>query len=215
MGRREASKQATRTALLTAAKRLFAERGFEATTVRDIAAAARVTERTFYRYFDGKEGLVAGEFLSWLDRIGAMIAARPGTEAPAVAIHRALLDIGREAAVSTGLLQLWLFNEGQGSGIRRFAPRPLLQLESAIADAVLAREAAGQGSGAGEKGASGVGADRARFRARVISRAAVAALRSAVIQYRDQAGGDQLDLAALKALLDEAFAIIGAEYGGR
>ena len=52
-GRREANKQATRAALRSAAKQLFASQGFERTTVRDIARLANVTERTFYRYFDG------------------------------------------------------------------------------------------------------------------------------------------------------------------
>src|SRR5690242_16988013 len=52
VGRREAGKQARRAALTAAAHRLFAEHGYEATTVRDIAAAAGLTERTFYRYFD-------------------------------------------------------------------------------------------------------------------------------------------------------------------
>ncbi|HEY2507899.1 MAG TPA: helix-turn-helix domain-containing protein [Streptosporangiaceae bacterium] len=216
LGRREASKQATRAALLSAAKRLFAEHGFDATTVRDIAAAARVTERTFYRYFDGKEGLVAEEFLSWLGTVGAAIAARPAAEPPAIAVHRALIDVGREAAVSTGPLQLWLFSGGQRSGIRRFAPRPLMQLEFAIADAVLARAAVGEtdrlaARGGGEPGPTG--GDGARFRARVVSRAAVAALRSAVIEYRELAVSEDVNLDALKALLDEAFAVIGAEFG--
>ena len=58
LGRREAHKQATRQALQQAADRLFAEHGYGATTVRDIAEAAGVTERTFFRYFTGKEELI-------------------------------------------------------------------------------------------------------------------------------------------------------------
>ena len=76
-GRREASKRATRAAILAAAKEMFADHGFEATTVRDIARAADVTERTFYRYFDGKEGLIAGEFLAWLAILRQAIIERP------------------------------------------------------------------------------------------------------------------------------------------
>jgi AcrR family transcriptional regulator len=40
--------------------RLFGGLGYDATTVGDIARAADVTQRTFYRYFDGKEDLIAG-----------------------------------------------------------------------------------------------------------------------------------------------------------
>jgi AcrR family transcriptional regulator len=47
-----------RAELLAAATRLFEERGFEAVTVADIAAAAGVAKGTFYLYFDSKEGLL-------------------------------------------------------------------------------------------------------------------------------------------------------------
>ncbi|HEV3359621.1 MAG TPA: TetR family transcriptional regulator [Pseudonocardiaceae bacterium] len=48
---------ATRAALLTAARDLFAERGFEQTTVRDIAARAGVNQALLFRYFGSKDGL--------------------------------------------------------------------------------------------------------------------------------------------------------------
>ena len=44
-------------ALMMAAARLFAERGFEATTTREIAAAASCAEGLIHRYFGGKDGL--------------------------------------------------------------------------------------------------------------------------------------------------------------
>ena len=47
-----------RAELLTAARRLFEERGFDAVTVADIADAAGVAKGTFYLYFDSKEGLL-------------------------------------------------------------------------------------------------------------------------------------------------------------
>ena len=90
MGRREANKQATRAALTAAAKRLFAERGYEATTVADIASAANVTHRTFYRYFDGKEDLIAGEWRAWLAVLQEAITARPPAEPPLTALRHAM-----------------------------------------------------------------------------------------------------------------------------
>ncbi|WP_067673825.1 TetR/AcrR family transcriptional regulator [Nocardia miyunensis] len=53
--RRDAA--ATRAALLTAAQELFAERGFERATVRDIAARAGVNQALLFRYFGTKDEL--------------------------------------------------------------------------------------------------------------------------------------------------------------
>lgn len=53
--RRDAS--ATRAALLSAARRLFIERGFDRTTVRDIASAAGVNQALLFRYFGSKDAI--------------------------------------------------------------------------------------------------------------------------------------------------------------
>jgi AcrR family transcriptional regulator len=60
--RRERYALATRQAILDAARRLFAERGYFATTVEDIAAAAEVSPATVYSSTGGKQGLL-GELL--------------------------------------------------------------------------------------------------------------------------------------------------------
>src|SRR5262249_31190924 len=50
--------------LLDSARALFAERGFQATSAADIAAAAGVTERTLFRYFPSKSALVLDEVIA-------------------------------------------------------------------------------------------------------------------------------------------------------
>jgi AcrR family transcriptional regulator len=62
-GLRELKKAQTRQAIVDAAERLFAERGFEATTIEDVAAVAQVTKKTVFNHFSTKEDLA-------LDRAG-------------------------------------------------------------------------------------------------------------------------------------------------
>jgi AcrR family transcriptional regulator len=57
-GLRERKKAKTRAEIQRQALRLFGERGYEATTVAQIAEAAEVSESTFFRYFPTKEDVV-------------------------------------------------------------------------------------------------------------------------------------------------------------
>jgi TetR/AcrR family fatty acid metabolism transcriptional regulator len=56
-GRRELNKHLTRTELLAAARRLFAERGLYESRIEDLTAAAGIAKGTIYGYFRGKEEL--------------------------------------------------------------------------------------------------------------------------------------------------------------
>jgi AcrR family transcriptional regulator len=81
-GLRERKKQQTREAIHRAAMKLFAERGFDATTIADIAAAADIAPRTFFAYFPTKEDAVFAKFedaFQSFDR--AMSERQPGTNA--------------------------------------------------------------------------------------------------------------------------------------
>src|ERR1039457_299243 len=126
-GRREARKLATRTALRQAATRLFAEQGYEATTVRQIVRAAHVGERTFYRYFDGKEGLLAEQALAGIDILCDANPQRPAQEPPYVAVGQAMLAVARQAADGTGPAGMWIITDQPQplALLRRAAPRPL------------------------------------------------------------------------------------------
>ncbi|MEU8250776.1 TetR family transcriptional regulator [Nonomuraea sp. NPDC048916] len=68
-GLRERKKARTREAILREAFRLFRERGYNATTVEQIAEAAEVSPATFFRYFPTKEHLVT------LDRFPPLVEA--------------------------------------------------------------------------------------------------------------------------------------------
>lgn len=54
---------------------LFSARGFDATTVDDIAAASGVSRRTFFRYYPSKNDVVWGDFEDLLARMEAWLAS--------------------------------------------------------------------------------------------------------------------------------------------
>ena len=56
---------------------MFVERGFERTTVDEIAAAAGIGRRTLFRYFPSKNDLAWGEFDDMLARFRVVLASLP------------------------------------------------------------------------------------------------------------------------------------------
>lgn len=198
-GRRAAHKEATRAALRRAAWQLFATQGFERTTVREIADAAEVTERTFYRYFDGKEGLLADEAMVWIDALHRAITGRPAAEPPFEAIRRALLETAGEVATAGPRGQFWRALEGLRPlrSLHPGSPRPLRRIEESIADAVRGR------LGCDPTDPDSLGGE-GEYRAQLLGRVAVAALRSAVIRHRQlQSSGEASP--GIEALLGRAF----------
>jgi AcrR family transcriptional regulator len=192
-GRRAAHKRATRAAIKDAAMRLVAEQGFEATTVRQIADAADVTERTFYRYFDGKTGLIADEALIWMQRLHQAIRERPAPETPLQAVGRAMVALAGEIRQNPESAPLWMFADTpqQYEMLQRSAPRPLLRFEESVADAILAR--------------TGVSTENRR-QAELVARVSIGVLRSAGIYRRQLLALGETDLPDLEQVVHQAFA---------
>jgi AcrR family transcriptional regulator len=87
-GLRERKKQKTRWAIQEHALRLFAEQGYDATTVEQIADAAEVSQSTFFRYFKTKEDVVSED--RYDDLIVAGIEAAPPDLGPLGTMRHAL-----------------------------------------------------------------------------------------------------------------------------
>jgi len=85
---RARKKAATKHAIQEHALRLFIEKGYDTTTVEEIAAAAGVSHMTFFRYFPRKEEVV--EYDEYDPLLEELVAARPVEEPPLTALHRAL-----------------------------------------------------------------------------------------------------------------------------
>lgn len=105
-GLRQRKRQQTRERLTRAAMALFLERGFEATTIDDIAAAADVSRRSFFHYFASKEDVVAAWQENAASALVAEVVARPADESMLTAAENAIaaavkrLDPAEAAAMS-------------------------------------------------------------------------------------------------------------------
>ncbi|MGR6920159.1 TetR/AcrR family transcriptional regulator [[Actinomadura] parvosata] len=178
------------------AVRLFAERGYDATTVNDVAEAAGVSPMTVYRHFPTKEDLVLVDQRGEL--VAARIAASPAEQLLARRIGDALVDT---AATLTG------DDDGRAfllTRLRLMVSTPALRarhldnqyaLQQAIIDAL--------------------GADatdpEAAFRAEAAAGACLSALHTALVRWAEDDGRGELPGLVTKALT----AVFGEDvFGG-
>ncbi len=105
-GLRERKKEQTRRQIFDHARELFAERGFDAVTVAEIAHAADVSEVTVFNYFPTKEDLFYGGMEFFEEELLEAVRTRPPGQTPLSALRRklvasasAMAEPGRTAAV--------------------------------------------------------------------------------------------------------------------
>ncbi|MEC3957407.1 TetR family transcriptional regulator [Nocardia sp. CDC153] len=91
-GLREREKARVRRELIDAALMLFDRRGFEQTTVQEIADAAHVSRRTFHRHFPSKTAVVFAHEEDVMAYLLTALDRRPPREAVFVALRAALRD---------------------------------------------------------------------------------------------------------------------------
>ena len=141
MSLRERKKHLTRPAVLAAADRLFAARGYDNVTVAEIADAANISVKTLFTYFASKEDLAFADEDALRDAIVRAVAGRPdGTsavDAVAAELRRQVRDTGQGGPM-----------EGVEGYHRSFGDSPALQsrlrrmwtaYEDAVTTAVLGR----------------------------------------------------------------------------
>ncbi|MFB7595673.1 TetR/AcrR family transcriptional regulator [Streptomyces sp. NPDC056160] len=101
MGLRERKRRRTYQAVSDTAVRLFLEKGFDAVSVAEVAAAAEISKPTLFRYFPAKEDLVLHRIADHEDEAARVAAAAPA--APVDALRRHFLDGLRRNDPVTGL----------------------------------------------------------------------------------------------------------------
>jgi AcrR family transcriptional regulator len=90
MGLRERTRRAVRAEIARVGVDLFVERGYDRTTADDIAAAAGLSTRSFFRYFPTKEDVVFGDVEDVADQVAEAVRARPPGEPPWSTLHAVL-----------------------------------------------------------------------------------------------------------------------------
>ncbi|WP_405449879.1 TetR/AcrR family transcriptional regulator [Streptomyces achromogenes] len=93
---RDRMRQAMRAEVAEVAIRLFAEQGFDGTTVDRIAAEAGLSRASLFRHFGTKEDIVLGHLEGYGHALAEALAARPEGEPPWKALRRAFDVIIRD-----------------------------------------------------------------------------------------------------------------------
>ena len=125
--------EVVRVALAAAAEQLFVARGFEETTVEQIAEAAGVSRRTFFRYFESKEDVLAEHAERFGEHFYRDLAARPPGEPPLVAIRNALVPALEAALQDADVLRCTIRLLRETNSLRRVVLARRNRLEERVA----------------------------------------------------------------------------------
>jgi AcrR family transcriptional regulator len=188
-GLRERKKQRTREQIVEAAMGLFAERGYHATTIADIALAADVAPRTFFSYFPSKEAVVFHDVDRDLDGLATALRDRLPGETAFDALRRwidAMFDQWM-AEEDEALLRKRLCREDEG--LANFQGGIMARIHELLLDAV----------------ADDLGEPRDALRPQLVTAAATAALSSleSTVHEQTEQRGPAAKAEAL-AVLDDA-----------
>jgi len=190
-GLRERKKVRTREALLDAALDLFERKGFDATTIEEIAAAADVSPRTFFRYFESKLDLVMARHEAAKAELGDLVAARPADEGPLEAMRHALQDelVGRLGdAAAAREFQVMMTTPS----LRNRAREHFYEEEAGLAAAFAAR----------------LGRDADDLGARIIAGSVASAVWEVVTRWISEGA----DVDRLTGMLDDAFDLLAGGF---
>lgn len=130
---RQRKREVVRTALSAAAEQLFLSRGFERTTVEQIARAAGVSRRTFFRYYESKEDVLVERSDRLGERLHAELASRPRAEPPLLAIRNALVPAVQAGIEDADFVRWVIRGLREESALRRAMMERRNRLEERIA----------------------------------------------------------------------------------
>ena len=191
-GLRERKKQRTREQIIEAAMGLFAERGYHATTIADIATAADVAPRTFFSYFPSKEAVVFHNVDRDLDGLASALRDRLSGETVFDALRRwigAMYDewMGEE---DQALLRKRLCREDEG--LANFQGGVMARIHDLLLEAI----------------ANDLDEPQDALRPRLVAAAAMAAMTSLDSSFDEKDERAHVDKAQALAVLDHALVFL-------
>jgi AcrR family transcriptional regulator len=186
-GLRERKKARTREAIIDAALELFGRKGFDATTIEDIAAAADVSPRTFFRYFDSKVDLVMAHNEAHGDKVAPLVVARPASEGPLEALRQVMRQMLLELLADPSVVREFQVMMGAPT-LRKLAREHFYEEEAELVSAFAAR----------------LGTDDADLTANVMAGAAASAIWAVI----DRWLAEGADVERLPPMIDEAFTLL-------
>ena len=131
--------EATTTALVDAARELFAQDGYAATSLDAVAAKARVTKGAVYHHFEGKQQLFEAVFAREVERLAALMPAVYASKRDPWDAFEACCRAFLEECLEPGLQRIMLLDAlaAMGwEGVRRMEAPMLEMMEVAIGRAV-------------------------------------------------------------------------------
>ncbi|RKN39048.1 TetR/AcrR family transcriptional regulator [Streptomyces hoynatensis] len=130
-------REQSRARITAAALELFAQRGFEATSLSAVTRAAGVSQGLASYYFSTKRDLLASVFAAWLDQICGLMISAGEEEDPERGLARLIDGVLTGAGANLSVTRLMLALMVQPSARSVFA-----EVETASAERVAAAEAA-------------------------------------------------------------------------
>ena len=127
-----------RGAIWDAAVDLFVEKGFERTTVDDIARAAGVSRRSFFRYFSSKNDLMGQGMVTYGAQIADAIAGCPPSSPPLAVVRAVVRRVAAGAAAYPRLRKI-AHVASTSVAAREAQLSRVAELEDRVADAFRAR----------------------------------------------------------------------------
>ncbi len=126
--------QLVRDAIFDAAIQLFAVKGFDETTVEEVAQAAGVSRRSFFRYFASKDDLLAQNIVLYGTVLTRVIRESPPVFTPFEVVRETVLTVAKQAAALPRTRQIIEIAERSVSARQAHASR-MMEVEDGVAAA--------------------------------------------------------------------------------